>query len=164
MRQVDRLIATFDTGNDLEREMVVSVRPPERLPRPRGVRRVVDHERNPVAAKQIPPTERRMLVRLPVTSSHRDHPRMRKARIHLTPVTREVRGYQRTRVAALRKRLLLRRECIRCHGYGRGDGQRDSYRWQPSSHLDLLDRRCHGRKRAGATLQEPGNGLDEVLF
>ena len=164
MRQIDRLIATFDTRDDLEPEALLPVGPSERLSRARGVSRVVDHEGDQIAAKQVSATKRRMLVRLPAASSHRDRPRMRKAGIHLPSVPREVRGYQRTRVAPLRKRLLVRREGAARDRYRCGREQSDTRNWHTSFHLVLLSRRRHVRISAAATLQEPGNSLDEVLF
>src|SRR5262245_3825815 len=123
MRQIDRLIATLDTRNNLEPKALVAIRPPERLPRSRSVCGVADHERDLIAMQHIPATERGMLVRLPAALSHRDRPRMRKPRIHMTPVAREVCGYQRARVAALRKGLHSRGEDVRSHSYRRGSGQ-----------------------------------------
>jgi hypothetical protein len=62
VRQVDRLIAVLDSGDDLECEALVVIFPREGLPAPCAFQRVIDDERDPVAVEQVAAAERWMFV------------------------------------------------------------------------------------------------------
>jgi len=159
VRQVDRLIAVLDSGDDLECEALVVIFPREGLPAPCAFQRVIDDERDPVAVEQVAAAERWMFVRMPAALSHRDDPGVREARIHLSAVAREVGCDQWTRVAALRKALL-------CSGRGYGRRQHPSQsrehhhsRQQTSAHLSSSGfSLVHQPLRQGRLLQDAPSG------